>query len=76
MEAQSRKKGNVIRVDFIRKFMLIESDNCPGDVYIGFFNECKEFVSKENNPISKLVSFVPFDENGKKFAKSIMMDFG
>lgn len=70
---KNKKLGTIISVNCLRKFIVIEKNNCPGETYLGFFSECKDYISEENNPLGREVEFFPTEEAGKRMAKQIVL---
>ena len=64
--------GRIATVNYEKKYMVIESAPDYTDRYLGFFNECKEFISRDEDYINQEVAFAPAEEGDKKLAKGII----
>src|SRR5690606_5518004 len=68
-------KGEIVKVDLIRRFVIIESKSSPGNTFLGHFSS---FIPKideyTENLQNRSVSFVPIrDKKDRKVAKYIRL---
>ena len=73
--------GRIIRVNNIKKFVIIESVTSPGSTYLGHISSFEDNgIIIDNSIIGKSVSFVPFEEvtneGRRKDAKFIQINSG